>query len=89
MAAHAARRLGRMNANLSVILGVEALCAAQGIDFRAPLETSPRLQAAMASLRAKAPGLESDRYLAPEIEAASALIRDGSLLRAAALELAL
>ena len=89
MAAHAARRLGRMNANLSVILGVEALCAAQGIDFRAPLSTSPRLQAAMASLRAKAPGLESDRYLAPEIEAASALIRDGSLLRAAALELAL
>jgi len=89
MAAHAARRLGRMNANLSVILGVEALCAAQGIDFREPLNTSPRLQAAMASLRAKAPGLESDRYLAPEIEAASALIRDGSLLRAAALELAL
>jgi histidine ammonia-lyase len=42
MAAHGARRLGRMNANLSVILGVEALCAAQGIDFRAPLTTSGR-----------------------------------------------
>lgn len=88
MAAHGARRLGRMNANLSVILGVEALCGAQGIDFRAPLTTSPRLQAAMAALRLKAPGLGEDRYLAPEIEGASALIRDGSLLRAAELEIA-
>jgi len=88
MAAHGARRLGRMNANLSVILGVEALCGAQGIDFRAPLMTSPRLRAVMEVLRQKVPGLESDRYLAPEIEGASALIRDGSLVRAAGLELA-
>lgn len=87
MAAHGARRLGRMNANLSVILGVEALCGAQGIDFRAPLVTSPKLLTAMAALREKAPGLGNDRYLAPEIEAASALIRDGSLLRAAELDL--
>ncbi|MCC5970042.1 MAG: histidine ammonia-lyase [Pararhodobacter sp.] len=87
MAAHGARRLGRMNANLSVILGVEALCASQGIDFRAPLATSAKLQAAMSVLRERAPGLGADRYLAPEIEAASALIRDGSLLRAARLEI--
>jgi len=89
MAAHAARRLGRMNANLSVILGVEALCAAQGIDFRAPLTTSPPLQAVMAALRDKVPGLGADRYLAPEIEIASTLIRNGGLLRAAELELPL
>ena len=44
MAAHAARRLGRMNANLNTILGVEAICAAQGIEFRAPLKTSAPLQ---------------------------------------------
>ncbi|KPQ08346.1 MAG: histidine ammonia-lyase HutH [Rhodobacteraceae bacterium HLUCCA12] len=87
MAAHGARRLGRMNANLSVILGVEALCAAQGIAFRAPLQTAPRLQAAIAALRERAPALDTDRYLAPEIEAAAGLIRDGSLLRAAGLEL--
>jgi len=87
MAAHGARRLGRMNANLSVILGVEAICAAQGIDFRAPLVTSPKLQASMVALRKNVPGLGADRYLAPEIEAASALVRDGSLLRATGLEL--
>ena len=85
MAAHGARRLGRMNANLSVILGVEALCAAQGIGFRAPLVTSAPLQAAVACLRNVSPALTDDRYLAPDIEAASALIRNGALVNAAAL----
>ena len=89
MAAHGARRLLRMNANLSVILGVEALCAAQGIDFRAPLRTAPRLQAGIDALRAQAPTLDQDRYLAPEIEAAAGLVRDGVLARAAGLEFAL
>jgi histidine ammonia-lyase len=85
MAAHGARRLGRMNSNLSVILGVEALCAAQGVGFRAPLETSPALQAVMAAIRAVSPALEADRYLAPDIDAASALIRSGTLIAAAGL----
>ena len=89
MAAHGARRLGQMNANLSVILGVEALCAAQGIAFRAPLVTSPPLHAAIDTLRAQVPQLQDDRYLAPELETASALIRQGDLLRAAGLEFAL
>ncbi|RUS59364.1 histidine ammonia-lyase [Pseudorhodobacter sp. E13] len=89
MAAHGARRLGRMNANLSVILGVEALCAAQGIGFRAPLETSAPLRAAMETLRAVSPALAEDRYLAPDIQAATALIRNGSLARAAGVDLLL
>ncbi|MDN5785841.1 histidine ammonia-lyase, partial [Pseudorhodobacter sp.] len=85
MAAHGARRLGRMNANLSVILGVEALCAAQGIDFRTPLPTSPALQAAVKALRKVSPALKEDRYLAPDIEAASALVRNATLTEAAGL----
>src|SRR5699024_150513 len=43
MAAHGARRLHRMTRNLFNILGVEAMCAVQGIEFRAPLVTSPLL----------------------------------------------
>jgi histidine ammonia-lyase len=82
MAAHGARRLGPMNANLQAILGVEALCAAQGIGFRAPLATSPPLQRAVAHLRATVPALEEDRTLAPDIAAAAAMIADGSLARA-------
>jgi len=89
MAAHGARRLLRMNANLSVILGVEALCAAQGIDFRAPLTTAPRLQSAIETLRKEVPTLEQDRFLAPDIEAAARLVRSGSLSRAAGVEFVL
>ena len=75
MAAHAARRLVRMNANLSSILGVELLCAAQGVEFRAPLQTSASLQAVIARLRQKVPILVEDRYLAPDIEKATTMIR--------------
>jgi len=45
MGAHGARRLTPMVANLERILGVEAVCAAQGIEFRAPLATSAPLAA--------------------------------------------
>ncbi len=89
MCAHAARRLGRMNKNLNTILGVEAICAAQGIGFRAPLVTSAGLQAVVARLRRDVPELKEDRYLAPDLEAAARLVRDGALTEAAGLEMAL
>ncbi|MFA7433781.1 MAG: histidine ammonia-lyase [Gemmobacter sp.] len=89
MAAHGARRLGRMNANLSVILGVEALCAAQGVEFRAPLATSPALQAVLAAIRVACPALTQDRYLAPDIESAAALVRENRLAQAAGMEFSL
>ncbi|MEQ9260218.1 MAG: histidine ammonia-lyase [Roseovarius sp.] len=85
MAAHAARRLARMNTNLNTILGVEAICAAQGIGFRAPLQTSEPLQKAMARLREDVPPVVEDRYLAPDIAAAAHLIETGALVSAAGL----
>ncbi|MCV2887074.1 histidine ammonia-lyase [Ruegeria aquimaris] len=88
MAAHGALRLRRMTDNLSVILGVELLCAAQGIEARAPLVTSERLQAVIAHLRAHVPTLAEDRYLAPDIEAAAAMVRDGDIARVAGMEVA-
>lgn len=83
MAAHGARRLGRMVANLNHILGIEALCAAQGIGFRAPLVTSAPLQRVMAAIRAEIPALQDDRYLAPDLAAAARLIETGTLAGAA------
>jgi histidine ammonia-lyase len=87
MAAHGARRLGRMVKNLNTILGVEAICAAQGIDFRAPLVTSAPLQSVVRCLRAHVATLGDDRYLAPDLAAASQLIASGDLARAAAIPL--
>jgi histidine ammonia-lyase len=86
MAAHGALRLAKMNANLSVILGVEMLCAAQGVEARAPLKTSSRLQNLLDMLRAEIPSLGEDRYLAPEIETASAMVRAGRVAQAAGVE---
>ena len=83
MAAHAARRLMQMNTNLSNILAVELLCAAQGVEFRAPLKTSAPLQAVITHLRKSVSRLEDDRYLADDINLASAMITDASLIRAA------
>ncbi len=87
MAAHGARRLGPMVANLNAILGVEAICAAQGIDFRAPLQTSPPLRAVVARLRTRVATLAEDRTLAPDIEAAAGMVADGSLARASGVAL--
>jgi histidine ammonia-lyase len=80
MAAHGARRLGRMNANLSHILGVELLCAVEGIEHRSPLKTSPSLRSVIARLRAAVPALDKDRYLAPDLETAADLVRSRSLV---------
>lgn len=81
MAAHAARRLLRMNANLNTILGVELICAAQGVEFRAPLTTSPILADILADVRNIIPAIEQDRYLAPDLAAATAMIAQGDLLK--------
>jgi histidine ammonia-lyase len=84
MACHGARRLLQMTDNLFGIIGIEALTATQGVDLRAPLQTGPELLKARAVLRAVVPELEVDRYLAPDLEAAIALVADGTLIAAIA-----
>ncbi len=79
MATFAARRLQPMIANTAHILGIEWLAAAQGIEFLRPLKSSNVLEAAHALLRSRSPAIPHDRYLAPDIEAATAMVRDGSL----------
>ncbi|MEM8916628.1 MAG: aromatic amino acid lyase, partial [Pseudomonadota bacterium] len=79
MAAHGARRLLGMARNLNSILGIELLCAAAGIEFRAPLKTSPGLQKVLVQLREKIPPIVDDRFLAPDLEVAADLIASGEL----------
>lgn len=81
MATFAARRLQAMIHNVSHILGIELLAAAQGIEFLRPLKSSPPLEAVHALLRQTCPAMPQDRYLAPDIERATALVADGSLAR--------
>jgi histidine ammonia-lyase len=82
MAAHGAVRLRKMLSNLHSILGVELLCAAQGIEFRKPLLTSSPLAATLARLRKDVPTLVEDRYLAGDIATATGLISSGAIVGA-------
>ena len=79
MATFAARRLQAMVGNTARILAIEWLAATQAIEFLRPLRTSPPLEAAHALLRASSPAMMEDRSLAPDIEAATALVRGGAL----------
>jgi histidine ammonia-lyase len=79
MAAHGARRLGQMVENLERILGVELLCAAQGIELRTPLTTSTILTDVVAQVREVVETLGDDRYLAPDLEQAALLVASGKI----------
>jgi len=79
MACHGARRLLQMTDNLAGIVGIEAITAAQGIDFRTPLTTGTELLKAHAAIRAVVPTLELDRYMAGDLEAAAELVKSGAL----------
>lgn len=79
MACHGARRLLGMTENLFNIIGIEALTAAQGVELRAPLTTSPELTLAISAIRAAVPSLDEDRYMANDLKAAGELIASGAL----------
>ena len=77
MAAHGAQRLEPMAGNACAVLGIELLAAAQGCDFHAPLRSSLALEALRSRLRHEVPHLDEDRYLHPDIVAATRLVREG------------
>jgi histidine ammonia-lyase len=79
MATFAARRLGPMAQNTGVIVGIEWLAAAQGIEFHRPLTSSTHLEHVHARLRENVPAFDEDRFFAPDIEAARRMVMDGAL----------
>ena len=84
MATFAARRLGDIAGNVATIAGIELLSAAQGIDFHRPHRSSTLLEEAHALIRAKVAVYPADRFFAPDIAAARALVEDGAFLGFAA-----
>jgi len=77
MATYAARRLTEMSRNAAVVVAIELMAAAQGVDLRKPLQTSPKLLSAMKEIRARSAFLDRDRYIADEIEAVTQLVLSG------------
>jgi histidine ammonia-lyase len=62
------------------VVGIEALCAARGVDLRAPLRPGDGVAAAHAAIRRKVPPLDGDRSPAPDIAAVRDLLHAGDLL---------
>ena len=76
------RKLRKVIDNVRRILAVEFVTAARAIDLRAPLQPAEATGALVALLRTEVPGVGPDRYLAPELAAAEALLRADRLTAA-------
>jgi histidine ammonia-lyase len=79
----AARKLRRSIDGLTRVLAIELLTAARGLEQRAPLAPAAATGAVVSALRETVAGPGPDRFLSPEIEAASAFVADGSAVRSA------
>ena len=75
---NAALRTRRSVAGLRRVLAVEAVCAAQALELRAPLRPGAATGALLASLRRHVPALGDDRLLSPDLEAAETWLRGGA-----------
>lgn len=80
MAPAAGRRLWEMAANTRGVLAVEWLAACQGVDLREGLTSSPLLEQARHLLREQVAHYDDDRFFAPDIDKAIALLEKGSLV---------
>ena len=78
-----ARKLRRAVEGLTRVLAIEIMTAARGVELRAPLQPAAATGAAIKALREKVDGPGPDRYLTPDIDAATELVRAGALLEAA------
>jgi histidine ammonia-lyase len=73
---HAGRKLRKVVDNLRMILAIELTAAARAVELRAPHKPAPTTAALIARLRKVVPGMGPDRFLAPELELATNLLRD-------------
>ncbi len=76
----AARKLRRSLDGLTRVLAIELLTAARGIELRGETP-APVTGEVIAAMRETIPGPGPDRYLAPEIASAVALVASGALLQ--------
>jgi histidine ammonia-lyase len=74
MAMGAAWKLRRIIGNVRHVIAIELMCAAQGLDCRRPLRSSPAVERAHAAVRRVVEPLGDDRMLTPDIQAIAAAL---------------
>lgn len=80
MGAAAAVKARQAVHNAASVLGIELLCACQGLDLRAPLKPGPAAAAVLKRIREQIHRLDKDRVLAEDIQTAQRMLRRGELL---------
>jgi histidine ammonia-lyase len=75
-------KLRRIIENTRNVLAIEAMVAAQALDFLLPLRTSKRGQVTHSAIRAVCPTMETDRVLSGDFTKIAALIESGKLAEA-------
>lgn len=83
----AARHARECVRNAEIVIALELLAAAQACDLRRPQRLALGGRAALAAVRRAVPGLESDRELKPDVDAAIALVRSGEVVAAVEAEI--
>lgn len=78
MAMGAAWKLRRIVANVRNVLAIELLCAAQGVDCRAPLRPGRGVARAHAAVRSLVPPLTDDRVIATDIATLARAVAAGT-----------
>jgi histidine ammonia-lyase len=78
----AARKGREIVANTENVIGIELLCAAQALDLFTNLKPGEGTLAAYQAIRRVIPHLDTDRFLAPDIDAMRELMRSGAILGA-------
>lgn len=77
MAMAAAWKLRRVLDNVRCVLAIELMCAAQAVEYRAPLRPAPPVARALEAVRAHVAPLTADRVLSGDITAIAAAIAGG------------
>jgi histidine ammonia-lyase len=75
----AAIKLKRVVENTRNVLAIEAIAAAQALDFVAPLKTGKRGQKAYAAIRTVCAAMDKDRVMYEDFARAAKLIADGKV----------
>ena len=78
----AALKLKRVVENTRNVLAIEAMAAAQAVDFLAPLKTSKRGQTAHAAIRSVCPTMDKDRVMYQDFARIAELIASGKVAEA-------
>jgi histidine ammonia-lyase len=79
MGGFSARKALQVVANVERVIAIELLAACQAIEFLRPLKTTVPLEEVYRTVRAVVRPWDKDRYMAPDIEAVTNLLKDGKI----------